>query len=88
MNGLTCDITAYQHPLMARVRELERRLADTLAAQLAAEREVSRLQQLAAGLEAENRSLQTQTRRAANRTRSSTSRDAHSCSPALHGGSR
>jgi len=43
---------------MARVRELERRLADTLAAQLAAEREVSRLQQLAAGLELENRSMQ------------------------------
>lgn len=52
------DIATYQHPLMARVRELERRLADTLAAQLAAEREVSRLQQIAAGLELENRSMQ------------------------------
>ena len=66
------SISRFQDPAQARIRELERRLADTLAAQLAAEREVSRLQQLAAGLEAENRSLQTQTRRAA----------------ALHGGSR
>lgn len=51
--GLQPDIVQYQHPAMARARELEERLEQVLKSQLAAELEVIRLQRIAAALEAD-----------------------------------
>lgn len=57
------EIARYQHPMMARVRELEASLRAALDAQLKAELEVFRLQWVATDLVAENRELQAKIKR-------------------------